>query len=48
MADVTVRSSNRLYLHTVRDILQVDITGLRAFSTASYHMAAVICHHLSM
>lgn len=47
IAAATVRSGNRLYLYTVQDISQVDITGLGALSTALYQMAAAICHHVS-
>lgn len=47
LAAVTVRSGNKLYLCTVQDILQVDITGLGALPTALYQMAAAVCHHVS-
>lgn len=47
IAAVTVRSGNKLYLYTVQDILQVDMTGLGALSTALYQMAAAVCHHVS-
>lgn len=44
---MAVRSGSILYLDAVKDILQIDISGLGALSSAEYDMAAAVCHHVS-